>query len=71
MTVPAYHLAPAGIVVEYAGATAPAGWLDCDGAAVKRAEYANLYAAIGTAYGVGDGSTTFNLPNVANRIIKV
>jgi microcystin-dependent protein len=43
--------------------TAPAGWLACDGSAVSRATYANLFAAIGTLYGAGDGSTTFNLPN--------
>ena len=43
--------------------TAPAGWLICQGQAVSRATYAALFAAIGTAYGAGDGSTTFNLPN--------
>lgn len=46
-----------------ARATAPTGWILCDGAAVSRSLYARLFAAIGTTYGVGDGSTTFNVPN--------
>lgn len=56
-----------GDVKMTARAVAPAGWLLCDGAAVSRAEYAALYAAIGTTYGVGDGSTTFNIPNFLGR----
>lgn len=60
-----------GFVIRYAGASAPDGWLACDGAAVSRATYALLFAAIGTAYGVGDGSTTFNLPNVAGTPLTV
>lgn len=55
-------IAPAGMVAPYAGKTAPAGWLKCDGSAVSRTTYAALFAAIGTLYGAGDGSTTFNLP---------
>lgn len=50
-----------------AAATTQAGWLLCDGSAVSRTTYARLFATIGTAYGVGDGSTTFNLPNVQQR----
>jgi microcystin-dependent protein len=50
-----------------ARATAPAGWLLCDGAAISRTEYAILYAAIGTTYGVGNGTTTFNIPNFLGR----
>ena len=46
----------------------PAGWLLCDGRAVSRATYADLFAAIGTAYGFGDGGATFNLPNLAGRL---
>lgn len=46
----------------------PAGWLLCDGRAVSRATYADLFAAIGTAYGAGDGGATFNLPNLAGRL---
>lgn len=47
-----------------ADSAVPAGWLECDGAAVSRATYAALFAAISTTYGVGDGSTTFNLPDL-------
>lgn len=51
-----------GIVTPFAGTTPPAGWLKCDGSAISRTSYAALFAAIGTTYGSGDGSTTFNLP---------
>lgn len=61
--------APAGAILAYGGATAPNGWLLCDGAAVSRTTYADLFAAIGTAFGVGDGSTTFNLPNTKGRVL--
>lgn len=54
-------------VKQWAGATIPAKWLDCDGAAVSRATYAALFAEVGTAYGVGDGATTFNLPDWRGR----
>ena len=63
---------PAGAVLMYApgmGAP-PTGWLDCDGTAVSRATYAALFAAIGTTYGVGDGSTTFNLPDFRDRFAQ-
>jgi microcystin-dependent protein len=50
-----------------AGTVAPAGWLKCDGSAVSRTTYAQLFARVGTAYGAGDGSTTFNLPNLLGR----
>jgi microcystin-dependent protein len=59
----------AGIVAPYAGDTAPTGWLLCDGSAVSRTTYARLFAKIGTTYGVGDGSTTFNLPNLKGRVV--
>jgi microcystin-dependent protein len=53
-----------GLIQMYAGATAPSGWLLCNGAAISRTvTYTGLYAVIGTTYGVGDGSTTFNLPD--------
>jgi len=55
---------PAGVVTAYAGATAPTGWLVCDGSAVSRTTYAKLFTAISTAWGVGDGSLTFNLPDL-------
>lgn len=57
------NLNPTGAVIMYGAGTAPTGWLKCDGTAVSRTTYANLFAVIGTSYGVGDGSTTFNLPN--------
>lgn len=53
---------PAGMTMDYAGNTIPAGYLLCDGSAVSRSTYSTLFAAIGTLWGVGDGSTTFNLP---------
>jgi microcystin-dependent protein len=60
---------PAGVITPFAGATnvVPAGYLLCDGAAVSRTAFAALFAAIGTAWGVGDGTTTFNLPNLKGR----
>lgn len=62
-----YAIAPIGSVQLYAGATAPNKWLICDGRAVSRTTYALLFAAIGVAYGAGDGSTTFNLPDFRGR----
>ena len=55
---------PAGAIMQYAGSSAPTGWLLADGSAVSRTTYATLYSAIGTTYGSGNGSTTFNLPNL-------
>ena len=60
---------PIGTIIPYASNTkTPAGFLICDGSAVSRTTYADLYAIIGTQYGSGDGSTTFNLPNLKGRI---
>lgn len=56
--------APAGMVSPFASQVPPAGWLKCDGSAVSRTTYADLFVAIGVMYGAGDGSTTFNLPNL-------
>ena len=58
---------PTGTILDFGGTTAPAGYLLCDGAAVSRTTYATLFAAIATNYGVGDGSTTFNVPNAKDR----
>ena len=58
---------PIGTVLDFAGANVPAGYLECDGSAVSRAAYPKLFAAIGTAWGAGNGSTTFNLPNLGGR----
>ena len=54
--------APTGAVMAFAGSSAPEGWLVCDGSAISRTTYADLFAVIGTTYGDGDGNTTFNLP---------
>lgn len=62
-------LIPPGTVVAYAGSTTPDEWLLCDGSAVSRADYAALFTAIGTTYGPGDGTTTFNLPDLESRVI--
>lgn len=59
---------PAGVLMPYAGATAPSGWLLAYGQAINRTTYAALFAAIGTAYGAGDGSTTFNVPDLRGRV---
>ena len=50
--------------------TVPEGWLQCNGAAVSRTTYAALFAVVGTKYGSGDGSTTFNLPNLHHKFIE-
>lgn len=53
-----------GIIVPWSDASIPSGFLECDGSAVSRSTYADLFAVVGTTYGVGDGSTTFNLPDL-------
>lgn len=60
-------LVPVGLIQQWPTATPPSGWLICNGAAVSRTSYAELFALIGTTYGAGDGSTTFNLPNLQDR----
>lgn len=62
-------LIPPGFLGATAAATAPTGWLLCDGAAVSRATYAALFTAVGTAYGAGNGTTTFNVPDYRGRCI--
>ena len=59
---------PAGVINMWATTTAPTAWLLCDGTAVSRTTYASLFAVISTTYGVGDGSTTFNLPNLKGKV---
>lgn len=63
-------LIPPGTIIHYAGRTVPSGWLICNGANVSRRDYAALFAAIGTTYGAGDGSSTFNLPNLNGRFLE-
>jgi len=60
---------PSGAVQMYAGATAPSGWLMCDGSIVGRDAYPSLFNSISVLYGSGDGSTTFNLPDLRGRSI--
>ncbi len=59
---------PSGSVMDYAGSTLPTDWLWCDGSVISRTTYANLFTAIGTTYGAGDGSTTFALPDARGRV---
>ncbi len=64
------YLDPIGTVNSYAGSSAPQGWLICNGAAISRTTYADLFAIVGTTYGVGDGSTTFNIPDLRGEFIR-
>jgi microcystin-dependent protein len=59
---------PPGAIMDFAGAAAPSGWLFCQGQLVSRTSFPNLFAAIGTTYGAGDGSTTFGLPDLGGRV---
>ncbi len=59
---------PPGILSPYAGSSAPTGWLLCDGIAVSRTTYSTLFSIIDTTYGAGDGSTTFNVPDMRGRL---
>jgi len=61
---------PVGTIIWSAAASVPAGYLLCNGSAVGRATYPELFAAIGTTFGSGDGSTTFNLPNLIDKFIE-
>jgi microcystin-dependent protein len=61
---------PSGTVIMFAGRAAPTGYLACDGSTVSRTTYATLFAAIGTAHGIGDGSTTFHLPDLRGKFVR-
>ena len=61
---------PSGAVMSFAQNTCPSGWINANGAAVSRTTYANLFAAVGTTYGVGNGSTTFNVPELRGEFIR-
>lgn len=63
---------PAGIIIPFAGPAEniPVGWMLCDGSAISRSEYANLYKAIGVCWGIGDGATTFNLPDLRGMFLR-
>lgn len=60
---------PVGAVLPYAGHAAPTGWALCDGAAVSRTTYAKLFIVLATTYGAGNGSSTFNLPDLRGRVV--
>jgi microcystin-dependent protein len=63
-------LVPSGSVLPYGGASAPSGYLLCDGSAVSRTTYSALYGVIGVKHGSGDGATTFNLPDYRGRFLR-
>ena len=67
--VPVAPLIPAGSIIGWTTTSAPDGWLLCNGAAISRTKYAALFALIGTTYGTGDGSTTFNVPDLQDRMM--
>lgn len=69
MTISFSEKLPAGSITQYAGASAPAGWLLMYGQAISRVTYKALFDAIGTVYGAGDGSTTFNVPDARGRAL--
>jgi microcystin-dependent protein len=56
------------MIIDFAGTAAPTGYLACDGSAVSRTTYAALFAAISTTWGAGNGTTTFNIPNLQRRV---
>ena len=58
---------PIGMITPYAGSSSPTGWLLCYGQEISRSTYAGLYAVVGDTYGSGDGSTTFNVPDLRGR----
>lgn len=64
------EIEPTGSVIAFAGSAAPNGWLLCNGQAVSRATYAELYSVISTTYGSGDGSTTFNIPDLRGTFVR-
>jgi microcystin-dependent protein len=67
-TGPAGPGMPTGAIIDFAGSAAPSGWLLCDGSAQSRTTFAPLYSVVGNTYGAGDGSTTFNLPDLRSRL---
>lgn len=61
-------LTPIGVVLPFTGGNIPDKWLLCDGSPISRTDYADLYDVIGVTYGIGDGATTFNIPNLSGKI---
>lgn len=65
-----YADTPLGTINAFGGSTAPEGWLLCQGQAISRTTYEDLFAVIGTAFGAGDGSTTFNVPDLRGEFLR-
>ena len=63
-------LLPAGVITSFGGINIPEGWLKCDGSLISRTEYTRLFNAIGELYGSGDGTTTFQLPDLRGEFIR-
>ena len=59
---------PVGTIVAFGASTVPAGWLLCDGSPISRTTYLDLFNAVNTIHGAGDGSTTFNIPDIRQRL---
>ena len=64
-----FRTIPVGTILPFGSKTVPAGWFECNGAEISRTSYPLLFAAIGTTWGTGNGTTTFNLPDLRNRIL--
>jgi microcystin-dependent protein len=64
------RLTPVGTIIAFSGLSAPEGYLFCDGSAVPRSQYSDLFSTIGVLYGSGDGSTTFNIPNLIDVFLQ-
>jgi microcystin-dependent protein len=67
---PVVATVPPGTIAAFAGSSIPAGWRLCDGSSVNRTDSAALFAAIGTSWGNGDGTTTFNVPDLRGRFLR-
>jgi microcystin-dependent protein len=61
---------PSGLIAYFGSSTAPSGWIKANGAAISRTTYADLFAVVGTTYGSGDGSTTFNIPDLRGEFMR-
>lgn len=70
INTPVVNGMPVGTILPFAGSVAPAGYLICDGSQVSRTTYANLFTTIGSAWGSGNGSTTFHLPDLRGRFLR-
>ncbi len=69
VTATGMAMCPTGTILPFGGTSAPSGWLSCDGTAISRTTYSGLFAVLGTTWGVGNGTTTFNLPNLPRHTL--